>query len=370
MKNLHLMPMSSVFDDDLIIELNSHFPQEDNIFIVKSLRERIKIYNNCIADKDAFTAQYINDNEEKYQNIFLHSLFLNNEQLFRLSPKARRKIVWIVWGHDLYENKKRIHSSQIISESIHSIKKILRGTYIKEFHERKHRAIVIADFKAIGIGYKYDEKMIRKKYGKDIKVVYGPYFSKTTEENVNRLRKMHSTKSNSEPVNILLGHSGFEFLEHEKYLKLLSKYKNENMNIHLILSYGASTERINKLRKLAYSLFGKEKCTIMEKMMPKVQYYEYLTKMDIAIFPFKHQSALGNTKRLAYMGVKLYLHPRGVLFKGFKDSGVKVYNCLDIGRVSFEKFCQNDISVDINAPLFETFNYQKNIEAWRQLLQS
>lgn len=371
MKNLHLMPMGSVFDEDLIIELNANFPHVENEFILKSVRNRISGFENCQFCANVFSAKYINENEYKYNKVFLHSLFLDTNQLFMLNERSLHKLVWIVWGHDLYDNKghSKLTANQYVSVIVHGVKKILRGTYIKMYLAERKRAKIISRFNSIGIGYKYDELMIRKKYGPDVRVVYGPYFSRTTEENVNKLREKHRQKE-AGPINIMIGHSGFDFLEHERYLNRLSKYKHDNLHIYLILSYGATKERIQKLSDLANSIFGESKCTIITEMMSKDEYYEYLTKMDIAIFPFKHQSALGNTKRLAYMGVKLYLHPKGILYKGFKDSGVKTYNCLEIGKISFEKLCRNDTPVDTNAPLFDTFNYKNNVEAWRKLLET
>ena len=181
------------------------------------------------------------------------------------------------------------------------------------------------------------------------------------------MRKIHMER-NSETVNILLGHSGFEFIEHEKYLRKLSKYKDEDIHVFLVLSYGASEDRIQKLTKLAHDLIGADKCTIITEMMTRKKYYEFISTMDIAIFPFKHQSALGNTLRLANIRVKLYFHPKGVLAKGFLEGGVKTYDCRKIGKISFEEFVEPAERVNLKAPLFRVFNYQKCVEAWQFLL--
>lgn len=102
--------------------------------------------------------------------------------------------------------------------------------------------------------------------------------------------------------------------------------------------------------------------------MPKEDYYRFLTKMDIAVFPFLHQSALGNTKRLAYMGVKLYFHPNGMLAKGFLSGGVESYDCRMIGKLPYSEFMVPTALPAIDAPLFNTFDYDRNIQAWEKLL--
>lgn len=370
MKNLHLQPMNSTFDDELVTELNANFPHEDNLFVQEEEREKLKNVDNCIVAPEMLKPQYINEHCDEYKHIFLHSLYLSPDEILQLTDAAASKIIWCVWGHDLYTVPKKKHYTfkNIVHEAIHFCKMVFHGTHIK-IHRKKMRVREkVSKFHCIGIGYSYDEKMIRKKYGKKVRVVYGPYFTKATEDNIMRLREEHMNKP-AGPVNILIGHCGFEFLEHEKYLKLLSKYKNENIHINMVLSYGASQERVKYLCEMAEVIYGKEKCTFLTDMMPRAEYYDFIKNMDIAVFPFKHQSALGNTKRLLFMGTKMYFHPKGVLYKGFTEGGVKIYDCRDIGKVSFAELCRNTEIADVNAPLFDTFNYKKNVEAWKKLLQ-
>ena len=370
MKNLHLMPMGSIFDDDLVTELNANFPLELNVFYHAEQRERLKDVDNSFVAPSAFTPEFINEHAKEYNKIFLHSLFLSPDEILRLTDDAAKKIVWIVWGHDLYTVKKKQKwtASRLIKESIHTAKKIIRGTYIRAFQKNRAVARKVGLFHAIGIGYYYDEKEIRKKYGKTVPVVYGPYFSKGVEEEAQELRKKH-LNINKSTIDILIGHSGYEFLEHEKNLLRLSKYKDENIRIHMVLSYGASEDRIQMLTAMAENIFGKEKCVIQTEMMDKKDYFNYLTNIDVAIFSFKHQSALANAKRLLFMGAKLYLNPKGVLYKGFRDGGAIVYDCSEIGRVSFNDFCYNDRLTETTAQIFSTYSYKNNIDSWRNLLQ-
>jgi len=369
MKNLHLMPMGSVFDDDYIREINDNFPHETNQFILIKHRPIVDEYDNCLIDDSVFNAEYINTHCLEYKHIILHSLFLNHKEILALTDDAAKKIIWCVWGHDLYTvKKKQLYTVKYcFNEAVHCAKKILRGTYIRQYRHNHAVAKKVGLFHCIAIGYSYDETMIRKKYGQKVPIVYGPYFSRTTEKNIDRLRDMHLQKRNL-VTNIIIGHSGFEFLEHEKYLQLLSKYKDENIHINMVLSYGASEERIKILTDLAYSIFGEQKCTILLNMLDKDAYYEFLTNMDIAIFPFRPQSALGNTKRMLYMGIKMYLDPQGVLAKGFKAGGGVIHDCNEIGKIPFKKLCAQDRLTDTNAAVFSTFDYAKNVNAWKTIL--
>ena len=369
MKNLHLMPMNSTFDDDFIVEMNNNFLLDENLFVLSQEREIVNNQKNVIVAPNRFTSEYINNHYQEFRHIVLHSLFLSEDQIIQLSDEAARKIVWCVWGHDLYQVKKRSpkSGSMVIHESVHFAKKVLRGTYLKMWFKHQALSSKISKFHCVGIDFPPDAMMVHKRFGHKVNVRFGTYFSKFTADNIAKLRQIRLNR-NDKTTNILIGHSGFDFIEHEKYLNLLSKYKDEDVHIFMVLCYGASKEKISCLKHLAHSIFGEDKCTIYTEMMPKAEYYQMLTQIDIGIFPFKHQSALANTKGLAYMGAKMYFDPKGVLSLGFREGGVHVYDCNAIGKVSFSELISNTNDVDVNAPLFRTFRYFENIDAWKSIL--
>ena len=369
MKNLHLMPMCSHLDDGMVFAINANFPPDENVFFHPAQREPLKNIENSLVVPEAFSVDYINENAKNYKRIVLHSLFLSPNEIIRLSDEAASKIVWIVWGHDLYSvhKKKKYSFEYIAKETIHCVKKVLRGTYIRQYQSNQKIRRKVGLFQCIGIGFPYDEKMIREKYGQKPKVVYGPVFSNNVLiEKKKELRAKHLVNK-SNMTNILIGHSGFEFLEHEKYLQKLCKYKNEKIHIYLVLAYGASEERIQKLRELSAKLFLPDQVSIITEMMEKEKYMEFLSTIDIAIFPFLHQSALSNTQSLAFMGAKMYFHPNGVLAKGFAQGGVKSFDCRKIGRISFDSFIKYDDVPSEDALLFSS-SYDKCVDAWKKIL--
>lgn len=372
MKNLHLMPMNSTFDDDLVEVLNENFLLDQNLFVHRMQRKKLSSVENSIVAPEMLNVEYINEHYSEYHLVLLHSLFLSPNDILKLSDEAAQTIVWCVWGHDLYSvPKKRKWSFSIwLHEAIHSVKKVLRGTYLREYNHKRAVAKKISLFHAICIGFPYDEIMVRKKYGDMVPVKIAPYFSDFSKDDLRRLKESREQRTQSRTKQILIGHSGFEFLQHEKYLKLFSRYSNEDICINMVLSYGASQDRIAKLVDMANRLFGEDKVRVVTEMMPKEEYFKYISSMDIAVFPYLHQSALDNTKIMAFVGVKMYFDPKGVLFKGFTDSGVKVYNCREIGKVSFKQLCSTEYSDLSSSPLFDPFDYEKNVSAWKELLCS
>lgn len=368
--NLHLMPIYSPFTADLVCEINRWFPQNENTFIVRYSHPKTNGYQNCITDPKAFTVDYLNAHYEEYKTIFLHFLFLRPHQVAHLKEEAAKKIIWVVWGDDLYNLNIRNEKAKTISQFARNLLYTWSAhSALYKFQNKKARE-KIRMFKAIGIGYAYDENKVRELYGDLPPVVYAPYFSQLGGiEAAQKMREKHLRKQ-TDTVNVLIGHSGFPFHNHEKSLKILSKFKDENIHINLVLSYGASEERVKSVSSLAIQLFGENKTTILTEMLPKEEYYDFLASIDIALFPFAHQSALGNARRLAFSGAKLYLDPNGALAKGFSEGGVSTENYFEIENQTWEQFCANNAIPSTDCPLFDVFNYMKNVKAWEKLLSA
>ena len=371
MKNLHLMPMGSLFDVDLVRELNSHFSLQLNSFFLAKEMPELSSFSNCHVIPDAFSVDFINNHTDDYDQIFIHSLFLSDADVLRLTTEAKKKMIWCVWGHDLYN--KRIDSKlsfrETINELIHLVKKILRGTLYREAKKKKLIKQSVGQFKAICIGYPYDEVMIRKRYGTKVPVLFAPYFTNFSKSDLFTLKEYRSGLENRSTRNIIIGHSGYEFIQHEKYLDALSVYKDENICVNMVLCYGASPERVSYLTKKATDIFGENKVRVLTKMMPREEYFRFLCSMDVAIFPYLHQSALHNTEVMAFVGVKMYFHPKGVLYKGFDQAGIPVFDCRTIGKISFFELCQYNSTDTSDSPIYGLFDYDSIIEAWKRILE-
>ncbi len=367
--NLHLMPVYSHLSHDLIDVLNSSFPKEDNLFIVREPFPKMHEYDNCIADSSCFSVSFINAHAVEYRRIFLHYNFLKPHQIMRLTDEAAKKIVWVVWGDDLYYVKHRYEPPRSLfglarsAFYIWSHYSLLYGI-IRQKAKRK-----VQQFFAVGIGYSYDEVIIHKLFGKEVRVMLAPVVTRNRlQYTYDDVREEHASK-HTDVINVLIGHSGFCFHNHEQSIRLLSKFKKENIHINMVLSYGASTRRVSKLSNLAIRTFGIEKVSILTEVLPYTEYCRFLASMDIAVFPFAHQAALGNAKMLAYAGIKLYLDPKGALSQGFLAGGVKTYDYHHIKQETWSEFCLPAELPEKNASLFSR-SYEDNITAWAKLLES
>lgn len=83
-------------------------------------------------------------------------------------------------------------------------------------------------------------------------------------------------------------------------------YKNEDIKIVLPLSYG-DISYAETIETYARTLYG-DKVLILRENLGFLDYVKLIKTIDIAIFDYKHQSALGNIMLLLLWGKKfIYL---------------------------------------------------------------
>ena len=309
---------SPVFNTQLIRLINSSLIKREHLFVLgykETFDELSQEYENVV-----FEPCWGLSTIDRYDNaddalLIIHGLFLSSNEISRIKSDCLRRIVWCVWGHDLYRE---------------NYKKTLLSRYKDWIANRK-----IGHFRAIVAGFKYDEYEIRKKFGRSVPVYNAFYNSGYFSEDIDHIVRCHQRADKR--TNIMIGHSSYPFLQHRQQLERLSHYKNEDIVITLIFCYGDKEYR-DQIIKLATNIFGLEKLNIVCNFMNWEDYIKLLCDVDIAIFDFKHQAALGNLILLSYLGKKIYLSPAGIMYKAFMEEGVNVYSCLDIGQVSYSEF--------------------------------
>ena len=118
-----------------LINENPEFESKEHLFVIKysELYAQCKEYDNVILDES------ISDtNMKSFSNylslgdyMFLHSHALSISQMVRINKNDMNKIIWCVWGHDLYRFKwKRIKNEQgIYKQTIRLLKNIILKVY-------------------------------------------------------------------------------------------------------------------------------------------------------------------------------------------------------------------------------------------------
>lgn len=294
--------------------------------------------------------EYIN-----YDYIFIHAMNFSCKQLLKLNKKVYKKIIWCVWGHDLYFNNE---CNNIVSKSREKIKKKIIKYLLESIY-------------AVGIGFGYDSIEVRKIVGDKPKIKFLPYgYEKGAIEKYQKV--FNKIKQNSNECKIMIGHSGFEFLNHIEILKKLLKYKDEKIIISLVFSYGENSH-MESVKKFVFDNFDSKKIEIINNMMNDEEYMNYLNTVDIAIFDFKHQAALGNMWKLSYLGKKIYLNDDGILKMAFDLEGLDSYNISEISSMNFNEFSRT-IEHDEKIKLHrygERYLNENNVKnAWKKMFKN
>lgn len=332
LKCIHIMLHPTVRHNESIIKVINDLCLTDveNHYLVfkKDVREAfLKMTDNVFLGQDRVKA--INECGKKYDYIFLHAMELSPVEVFKVRKNILKKIIWVCWGHDLYINR-------------------LDGGFVRKFKNFVRKVIWFPASKrlkniyGIGLSFKYDIVGVAERFG-NMRIIRLPYGYRPNRKkcfiDINGMQKERKESA----YKIMVGHSGYEILNHIEILKKLSKFKNENIIISLVLAYGEK-EYTNKVISFAKQEFDEDKLEIILNEQSYEDYMRYISGVDIGVFDQIKQSGLGNINALAAFGKKLYLNRKGILKIAMDFEYVDV-GCIDeIDDMSFEEFtkpCEN-----------------------------
>ncbi|EOS79047.1 hypothetical protein C817_03115 [Dorea sp. 5-2] len=209
---------------------------------------------------------------------------------------------------------------------------------------------------------------------KDILAAYRPkgkllYAMYDNEKMRNALVNMEVLKrGENDTINIQIGNSAYPEFNHINILKLLSKYKKENIKIYVPLSYGI-TEYAKQVIDVGIKIFG-EKFVALQEFIPSQEYYSLLQKMDVVIMDVEKQHALGNIFVLMESGCKVYFCKNSMLHHFFsKEMQCIVYSTEQIrGMVFKELFEFSDAKKQYNRKkIRENWNKNAYVIKWQEI---
>lgn len=254
-----------------------------------------------------------------YDFIVIH-YFLTWEKisrfLFFLPKKYYKKLVWIEWGVDLYERK---------------------SGFREKLADR-----VKANVHAVAAIFPPDAEVYKQRFPKsEAKVFYAPYRGGADVDpeykTVCTTSMLREHRETGQPITVQIGQNQKPTLNHIEVLKVLEKFRDENIRIFLPLSYGGSEAYADRVQAEAERMFP-GKTVILRKMMERDAYYNLLNSVDIAIFNTMRQAALGNIHRLLWHNTKIYFPRESVMYRYFVSRGAPVCAFEDIAGSSWEEF--------------------------------
>ena len=160
-------------------------------------------------------------------------------------------------------------------------------------------------------------------------------------------------KKNNSSFKIQVCHSGSSDCNTLETLKVIEKYKNDNILVYASLSYG-NKEYIDKVSEMGRKIFG-DKFIPNYDIISADKYAEYISQLDVLINNSNVQQGLGNIYLALCSGVKVYLNSEGKNWKSFKAEGSIVYNVDSIKNADINEL----LEISDNA---KKTNYEKNIK--------
>lgn len=340
-----------------MIMKDEKFHRNEHLFWMRTREsyELSKEYENvCFKNK-----HIVSELKKLYKSldlIILHGLDFKVHEFLTIPAPVRQKIVWVVWGHDLY----RVENTDQ-GNAIGKIKYLIKKGICKYV-----QVPFVQQIKCIGIGFPYDENQVRKWYGNAIPVKSVPYDLGYDYEKIKQVKNQMKKIKDNQMTNILVGHSAYRFLNHIDILENLKKFQRNNLNIYIPLSYGDGEY---KKQVVEYIQECDLNVTIIEDVLPMNDYLEFLSKMDIAVFDFKHQAALGNLYLLLYLEKKLYLSKDGILYNGFQEQGVSVFPVEEIKKIDFDELTNDNFDKEAGVKFSETkLDYQSISHDWEKMI--
>lgn len=338
--------MDQFYSKEFIELIHSYFNIEEHLFIVikeKNNKKHInpekfrnvKIFNfkgNFLTK--FFTIRYttIRKLMKQAENVFIH--YLTEEIcgiLFGFRGKA--KIIWVMWGADLYKyipiQLYDQFTSEIVSKLDGKFKSILqRILFLFQYEIRK---AVIKRLDYVISSHKGDVRLLKIYFKTNVKwypkAIYpNPIdFEKLDKEVVSIDEKFNLKKNNSKLL--LLGNSGFPTNNHLDIMVRLSKMKVQNFKIICPLSYGPPIY-IEKVIKKGKILFGDRFLPLLDFLNPD-KYFGLLKQIDLAIMYHNRQQGMGTIILLVFMGKLICMKKTSGYFY-LMQRGVSVYSTQEL----------------------------------------
>ena len=318
-KYVHLM-FNDKFNKPFVDFLNRNFNQKEHLILCKNFYDfPFPEGKNVIELKYLARLKF-----DKVQKLICHSLFDNEvvEYLYKHPDILKNKAYWVMWGGDLYD--------AVRDEKNDFVRSNFKGYLLFADDERN---------------------ILINKY----QINNGKFFP---VEYPLRLDISNIKSSKTDTINIQINNSCdktiFEMLD------ILSKYREENIKIFVILSYG-DLEYKEKIIEKGKDIFG-EKFEYLDKMLPPEEYAKYIAKTDIFIANQNRQQATANIDMFLYFGKKVFIKSDVPTFKMYSSLGYKIYDTYLIGKQTFNDFIKQEENTNTEkAKYYISDEYRKKL---------
>ncbi len=299
-KYVHIM-FNDKFNKPFVDFINRNFNQNDHIFLCHKWFEEFPMPEgeNVISDWSYSNLNLASKNIEK---VICHSLFGGKivDWLYAHKGILKEKAYWMIWGGDLYNAPRD-----------------------------KKNDFVRANFKGYISDTDGDCEVAMKTYGSNPEIYNAGYTFPITKEMLDKAKRVEHDYIQIQ-INNSTDKTTLEMLD------ILSKFKDENIKITTILSYG-QTEFKDEIIQKGKEIFG-DKFTYLDEYLEPVQYAQKLAQNDILILNQNRQQGIGNCFSNLALGAKVFIKSEITTYNHFNSKDIKVFCTNEIKEMNFEEF--------------------------------
>lgn len=314
------------------------FPNK-NIFIVDCPKGNLEIVKQnkrviplSITRENYFSILTIFNNNN-VGKIVIHGVASSYSGLLRYLEERGLvfKCYWIFWGYELYNALGQSGKIKLIDEKLNPFKfrtyiypnrynKILRILTRKPTAESNLLPLLkFADYFCF---WNYaDYELLMKYYNTNICFKYFAYSANYRSNNSTELFQ-HSVKNNK---TILINHQASLTGNHYTVMKKIHLIDVNNEFLKVVpLSYGS--KYIKKVVLGIGKKFFNEKFSPITKYLDKSDYFDLISKVEVAIFGANRQEASGNIHSLLKNGVKVFIRNHNNLLQYYRKKGYLIFS--------------------------------------------
>ena len=341
---VHVMPKEK-FSKGFVAFTNTAFP-DSNIYFILYGPERIG-YETPDANNVIFVDDFKSVSLDEANKKILRecSLIVLNWVEWRLAVKLYRyhkKTAFLFWGGDL---------EGALSNGAKSLSRLSKSLLVR----RASSIITLIP------GDLANVELLTAKHGNWY--LASIYDETECIEN----RRFFDEWKECKPIRVLVGNSATPSNRHKEIFRLLSEYKNEEIEVLVPLSYGCESYR-NEVLQSGRELLGATFRPILD-YMNREQYRELLSTISVGVFNHNRQQGLGNIQLLMGNGAKIFIADDGPMWKDFAEEGRIVYPTRLIETMSFADFVEysEDEAIVNFQFVCRSALYGKSVSEWQKI---
>ena len=328
-KFVHIM-FNDKFNKPFVDFLNNHFNSTEHLVLCKRFFSETPFPqgDNVIEISSLKGLRF-----ETNQKLICHSLFDAElvDYLYKHPNILTEKAYWAIWGGDLYQAKRDEKNDFV----------------------RSHFKGYLTDV---------DTEVAKKQYNLAEKPFYCIHaifpISKNTIQNITKKRKDFTQIQ----INNSCDESTLQMLD------VLAKFKEENIKITTILSYG-KLEFKDEIIQKGRNIF-KDKFEYLDTRLAPQEYALHLAQNDLLILNQNRQQGVGNTVASLALGNKVFIKSEISTYSKLKNFGLTVFDTNEIAKLNFDCFITNPCAKSNQERAMMFFDDEYKASLWRTVFNA